>query len=96
MCLTMARPRPVPPSLRLRGVHPVKAFEDAGELILFDAGALIPHFHHHLGVLPRRLHLHSLPGGLYFTALSIRFTRACSKSGALIRARNPRGNSGRR
>ena len=43
-CLTMARPRPVPPSLpRAAGVHAVEALENAVSVMGSEAGAVVRH-----------------------------------------------------
>ena len=51
MCLTIARPRPVPPSLRLRAGPPVEPLEDPRQVLAADAATVVLDADHHLAPL---------------------------------------------
>ena len=73
------------------GINPVKPLKDPGQVFRGDARALVPDPDNYLGSFPLGFHLNHPPGSLNLTALSTRFTRACSSRGGLIWARRSSG-----
>ena len=56
MCLTMARPRPVPPNSRLRAlIDAVETLEKPWQIAAFDPAAVVPDANDHLVRLASRL-----------------------------------------